>query len=971
MQAGGVAVRDVYQVSGKVLINGVDVGAHVDSISVDRDIPSGLPGGGGFRSASGTVTATWGGDVSSRVIHPWSGHAQDPSQVTYEWAGTPHASPSMKLVDGVEVARNLMPSPRAIDSSYYQSNVEVTHDQQELQNLVITTGGGTSYVGFTGITVEPGQWFASALSYEWGDGVGRVRHQLQFRGPNNESIAAPQIQRDRADHPNGGRSIFWYQVPAGAVEARWYSWFYMEGSFTQAPDGSNIRVGKYSAALSDTEHDARAQVAEFFDGDTASFRGSPRRWPPKPMDQVEIILSDGSGREWTQLKGTVKDPSGTATSRTVTFTVQDNYQPLNDLVNVPALSSSMPHLDDANDYRAIQLHSIFITDFVLRQVGRYATPPRANGDVVGATFNGSTWPERGTLLESKKYVPDGGPVSFPNMVTTSYGMAAQNVTAEFEPNIWSGTPGDGRLHNRPVELTQEVLESSEATTMVRARFWGGGRVALIHYVNAIRVSYYPPNNGDAVMLLQVSKADVVRVAARFWMVGSTLFTELRTLKADGTIVDGGSASTSVGTGLNGQIEHVQAHGEGTQGAFQVAFPREGREWDVLGFEPNAVLHPAPSFRNHFTGFPPQVNVPAIKLLNDQADAEFAQWWIDEHDVLQWWDRGLLAQQSVSGRLTGLDHIKDMPWSYNFDAARSKVTVKYKTPITTSRWRTNLTLWQGSNNTLQMGDTDETFVNVPNDEIWLGVHWQDPYRYAPGQSTYWPRRGIGTVVGGIAIDGDGNERQTASINVQLRKINDEAYVFETSVSALGSDEQAALQFPDEYETDTSLWARWRGENLPLLRGKKKVELIDEIVTSDIRGPSQAPAFEHNVGFWIQSDAYAGTTADYAAASLTDPIPRIERADIMPVFNLQVGDVVSLVDPETTGLAIIGLVVGNSIDADLSQGTASQQISLTPISIRSTDARWVDFGEARRGDTWQIFGADRSGDTWADFGNSPLD
>lgn len=766
MQAGGVASQDLYQVSGRVIINGQDV-AGVDHIRVDRDIPSGLPGSSGFRSATGVVTATAGDDVAVRPITPWS--------------------------------------------------------------------------------------------------------------------------------PRGN-------------------------------------------------------------------------WPPRPMDRVEIILSDGE-RSWTQFKGTVKDPSGTATSRTVSFTVQDNYQSLNDLVNIPALSSSMPHLDDANYYRYIQLHSIFITDTVLRQVGRYATPRRSSGDVVGATMVGSTWPERGTIIESAKHVPDGGTVQYPNWVTTPYGMAVQNVSAEYEPNIWSGTPGDGRLHNRPVELTQEVLQDSGPTTFLRARFWGGGRVALVHIQNVIRAAYYDPS-GSQIPLVQISKTDKVRATARFWMVGNTLNVELRTLDVNGNVVDGGSATLNVSSALNGQIEHVQAHGEGEQGAFQVAFPPEGREWDVLDFQPSAVLHAARSSRNHLTGFPPQINVPAIDLLNAQSDAEFAQWWIDEHDVLQWWDRGLLAQQSSVATLTSVDHIQDMPWSYDFDSARRKVSVKYKTPSVTSRWRTNLTLWQGGSNTLQEGDEDETFVNVPNDEIWLGVHWQDPYQYAPGESTYWPRRGIGTVVGGIAVDDDGNERQTNSISVQLRKITDETYVFNTTVTSLGSDEQAAMQFASERETDSSLWARWYGEKLPFLRGKKKIELLDEISTSDIRGPDTAPAYEHNVGFWIQGAVYAGTTADYAAASLTDPAPTIDQAEIMPVFNLQVGDVITLSDAEVTGLRIVGLVTGNSIDSNLATGTATQNISIIPRSIQLGGAQWADFGEARRGDDWQTFGADWSGDTWSDFGNNPL-
>src|SRR5699024_8868550 len=103
--------------------------------------------------------------------------------------------------------------------------------------------------------------------YEWGEGIGRVRHQVQFRGPNAESIDLLQHQSDKSDHPSGGRSVVAYEVPEGATEARFYSWYYVDGAFTIAPEGSTIYVGEYSAAVADSEAEALAQVEECFDGD--------------------------------------------------------------------------------------------------------------------------------------------------------------------------------------------------------------------------------------------------------------------------------------------------------------------------------------------------------------------------------------------------------------------------------------------------------------------------------------------------------------------------------------------------------------------------------------------------------------------------------------------------------------------------------------------------------------------------------
>ena len=92
MQAGGVTTTDTYQVSGRVLIDGVDIGASVESVSLGRDIPSGLPGDGGFTSATGKVTATWGDEVTDRVDHPWT-----PNPV---WPPRPNAQVEVLLADG-------------------------------------------------------------------------------------------------------------------------------------------------------------------------------------------------------------------------------------------------------------------------------------------------------------------------------------------------------------------------------------------------------------------------------------------------------------------------------------------------------------------------------------------------------------------------------------------------------------------------------------------------------------------------------------------------------------------------------------------------------------------------------------------------------------------------------------------------------------------------------------------------------
>src|SRR5699024_7105710 len=113
------------------------------------------------------------------------------------------------------------------------------------------------------------------------------------------------------------------------------------------------------------------------------------------------------------------------------------------------------------------------------------------------------------------------------------------------------------------------------------------------------------------------------------------------------------------------------------------------------------------------------------------------------------------QQPVVATLTGADHVSELSWSNDRDGLRRAVHVNYKVATQTSRWRTTLTLWQGGSATYDQGDEDETFINVPDDEIWLGVDVDNPTRYGRTTSNHWAiNRGIRSVLGGIAVDDDG-------------------------------------------------------------------------------------------------------------------------------------------------------------------------------------------------------------------------
>lgn len=687
-------------------------------------------------------------------------------------------------------------------------------------------------------------------------------------------------------------------------------------------------------------------------------------WPPSPADTVEIWLSDGSN-EWRQIRGSVEEPSGDSSSPQVTFTVVDRYAPLRRTVNLPALSDAMPSLVDANEYRYVGLQAAYVTDAVLRQAGRYATPSMSDGCFCSVPFQGSTWPERGDLRTSIKLAADESGNSYPNWYTSPYGLKVHNLEATYRPYIWSG---QDTVFDQPLEITQEIVDSRGASTFVYVTFGAGSLVLAISSAEVF--ARYYPSNGPYVALAQISKSGIDRVTIRFSRSGNTLTADIRTRTTSGALSDAVSGSAPIVAGnLAGPVTLIRATGIGAQGAFQAAYPATA--WSRLGQVASAALHVAASGRNSLIGLPAQINVEAAEILSAQADAEFASWWIDENDTLQWWDRGLLVSQPSAAVLTAADHIKNIPWAHGHGSLRREVSVAYRLPLVTQKWRTDLTLWEGPGETYNQGDTEETVINVPDDEIWLGVDTENPTRYSKDTPNYYVlNRGIRSVIGGIAVGVDGTERQTNSVIPGLRKVNDTAFAVTVQVAALFADEQAALQFPSGYAGDTLLWPKWWNKPLPVLRGKKKLVFQDDRVAAPQVGPSTVPDFVHDVDWWIQRKDYAQATADYAAAIVTVDQPLIDGIEIMPVFNLQAGDVITVQDPEVMGLTIKALVTSNNIDADFSAGSATQSLGLRPLSVTKNGATWAEFGAAKSSLTWGAWGISRDPDTWADFGSNPL-
>lgn len=182
----------------------------------------------------------------------------------YEWEGEPHASPSVKKVDGQVVARNLLSDPDFkgdLSPATFRGDYEV-----EDSWLKLTSTGSAPYYSDQ-FTVEENEWAVFKVQVKWGEGAGRARLYLQFRNDGG-SIDSAATVFDESEIDSEDFVFFSAQAPAGTTSARASVWFYQEGGYSAPDDGDYGFIRRRIVATGDTESEALDQVAEYFDGDT-------------------------------------------------------------------------------------------------------------------------------------------------------------------------------------------------------------------------------------------------------------------------------------------------------------------------------------------------------------------------------------------------------------------------------------------------------------------------------------------------------------------------------------------------------------------------------------------------------------------------------------------------------------------------------------------------------------------------------
>lgn len=677
---------------------------------------------------------------------------------------------------------------------------------------------------------------------------------------------------------------------------------------------------------------------EWSQADTVTTR-VPTPWTSKayPVTGQPVgVYASAGGSEHKIFTGVVDGSSSSFGDPVVSSGLADDWDQMDKPYSAQALSAIMPpRFTTGGARRVVGLHPHYVTTSLLRITNFMVTPNRESNCVLHAPLTGSTWPELGSL-DVSRHPDDVGAVA-QTPLAFSYSsrigsVVTHKATTRYTPTLPSGVTG--KVIDAPMQITLCVGESQSASGFVAAEYSNGWQYRLgVTSTGTLAGQIWDGSTLTNVVLLTGSTARIATLRVRASGEG-TVF-EIRT--SAGEVA---SATTTYGTSVNGlAISEGIMHAAGNQFAgFQISFPAIA--WQAIGHVQKLKLS-VPDSMDQLTAIPALVAANVAETLRAQAEAECAAFWLDEDGVARWVSRTQLTAGPVVRTLTAANDLFDVKLRSDAQDTRRGVTVKYRAPSPTIAHRPSIELYEGSKDEVQAGDFRELTVGPGQDEDWIQP-------YAPAQTVYGDynalefNRGLNTFVGWTALDVDGNEvgsvdGSSGSWAQDFVRISTKEFHYWLRMDTLpaGCDRVTTSTRSE----GTSVKAKYRNKGLPIVRGMGKLSWADKSFTSATTGPSWAPHLDHDLGWFVQSDAHAQTVANWIASQVVAPKPVVESVDVVPDPRIQLGDKVKIVDDARTGVALTGVVIG--LDQSVSDGEHTMSLKMLVTLVETPNVTLNEF------------------------------
>lgn len=680
-------------------------------------------------------------------------------------------------------------------------------------------------------------------------------------------------------------------------------------------------------------------------------------WDPAPgvpmaEESVSVSMDVGLGPVSVLPQGRVSDTSAGTGSRVTSVGFTDLYRSLDRDITWDGMAARMPAEGDAAYWRNPGLFGVSVVDRIFRHCGWYATPPMDSGALVSVPMQGSAWAERGKVTRAERLSVPG---AAPGWITSPWGMVATDLNLTYDPSR------SRALSSGAFEITAMLPPSSGTARVV---CWFGGRRIQLTWTDASVLVSAETGANSFTQLVSLSRTpDATAVTARITRRGAGLVQAAMRTNA-GTFETGTDVSMP-DTYLTAPMSHVTVYGGGRCGAFQVA---QSTAWLADGWKPSAAIRARAGIPNRLRVLPPVIGGNCASMLQDLARAEYATFWIDEKGVMQWWDIDRLESQLNVATLTTADHVTRLEWSQDLSSVYRRAVVTWKSTLLDVSFRNRITLWRGRGETVTAGSGEvaEEIIQPPSDEVWLMPDLTLGKLNFEG-SGY--NLGVGSWFGGVWEQTDS---WAEALTVTAEKIVGDTLKVTTSTSTGGTVGSILQRTPSPGATSW-VWAGRRNDDLPVVRGKMKYTLLDEATPSSQSGPSMAPEFAVDTGWWIQYADEAQWLADKYGSRVTVPSPELGEVGIKPFPGLQLGDKVTISAPDVAGLSIQGIVYADSRSISAGSGFSMEHtIRVRPISVsRDSGVTWEEWRASIAASmTHTQWAGTQSGKTWTQWGTAPV-
>lgn len=636
-------------------------------------------------------------------------------------------------------------------------------------------------------------------------------------------------------------------------------------------------------------------------------------WPPSPGDLVQVQVSDGV-TTWTRFTGVVDKTSGNAGAGYQSSVIDFRDRITGTFTHAALLRHHVPYVEDGS-YRSIGLDFWYPLTMALRSSGFYNVPPLEPYSEVSVPFQGSVWPEAGTVRDAGGL---GGTIHA-GFYWTDFGYAAGAFDASYVPRLNAPTTD-------PLQVTLVVPPTHSGVAVVNVLY--GARTVRLRVNTGRTVTAFFSENGaepwTTVASVSMSGAQIVTLLVKngTWM--------LRT-NAGGQA----TGSQALGTGTMSSIT-INADADARVAGFQVSHPNStSREFASLGFTPSMRFDQ--SSLGSTMDMMPALRGRSVPDLVDEilAATLTASWW-DETGTLRLRRSDVLRGTASSQTLTTLDDITSLSWEDSLLAVRSAVEVSWKNPSISKGQQYRLELWRGATDSLIAGsDPVIEFVGPESGMEWFGVDRALRFLDSANWGAYNSRRG--SFCGFWYSNSGGDPITTGDARVNYDLLYSDSLKVTHRVESLPSGAEANTETHPEA---TALKAYLRGQSLPVVRGMGRGEWVDATYRV-LAGNSSAQVLQHDLGYWggefFEGGSVAQRIGDYLAGQVSAPQPTITGLGVIYDPRRQVGDVYTI-RSEWLGIELRVLVTDISED----HGDGSHQ-SLTVRVISATNIRPVTYDD----------------------------